>query len=259
MQSFGHDLRIGLSRTNLWLALASDEFRSRYHRTLMGPIWITATFLVFISVKIFIFSEMARTDLNYYIAHLVLGFAIWNYFTSEINNGATAFLTSRNWILGIKVPYSLFIFQSTASSLINFFFSMIAALLLTQIYYGLTLYGLFHASIGLAFVMFSFFWVKFAIAILCVFFRDLVHLISTTMRVGFFLTPIIWVESTLGPKSKFLMYNPFYHYMNLLRSPMRDGEIVLFSWYVVGGLTVIAILTTVILYQFMARKIPSHI
>lgn len=258
---FFNDLASGVSRWYLCLNLSIDFFRNNYHRTVFGPIWIVVTFCAFISVKIFIFQDLANANFEYYVAHLTLGYAVWSYLSNAINSGSSAFVSSKNWILGIKLPFSIFILQSSVVCLFNFVFTAAAAMIITAIYCPdqLSIMNLWNACLGIAFLAFSLFWVKFSLAIVCVFFRDAIQLTGTIMRVAFFLTPVIWIASNLGAKSKFLLFNPFHHYINLVRAPLIDGGVVWLSWFIVGGLTTAAILSTVFLYTFFSSRIPTHV
>lgn len=253
------DILTGLKRWHLWLALAVDDFRSRFHRTILGPVWITLTFVAFVAVKIFIFSAMGVSDFNYYVAHLTLGFAIWNYISGSLNTGSIALVSSRNWILGIRTPYSIFQYQAITSNMMSFVFSAIAALIFSTIYFEYSLISLIYSFFGLIFITFTLFWVQFSLSLLCVLFRDLVQVVSTVLRVSFFLTPIIWIPSDIGVKAEFLVYNPFAYLLSAVRDPIMKGEVSLMTWYVLGIITILSMISTLVLYGLIAKRVPSYV
>lgn len=251
------DLASGLLRWRLWSMLAWEAFRNRYHRTIIGPVWVTISFLAFVSVKIFIFGAILRIDGNYYAVHLTLGFMVWNYMSTVVNGGTQAFVGSRNWILGIRAPLTVFVMQNNYGALLNFIFVSLAG-------YGIAMWlepfewQQFLVSLGgMALVIFALFWAQLALAIVAVFFRDVIQLVATVMRITFFLTPILWLPDSLGSRAIFVDYNPFTHLIAIVRAPILDGGADPLNYYVVAGLTGAAIIFSVVLLALTRRRIPS--
>lgn len=253
------DVAWGLSRWRLWSLLAWEDFRGRYHRTLLGPIWLTLSFLAFIWVKFFVFERLSGGDPDYFVGHLTLGFMVWTFLANAVNGGASAFVGSRNWILGVKAPYSIFVMQSAVSGLINLFFVALAAMALTALYLPIDPATLPVALGGLALVVFSLFWVQLLLAVLSVFVRDMVQLVSTAMRIAFFLTPIIFLPTALGKRASVVEYNPFTHYIAVVRAPILDGQATLTNYAVVGIITLVTILLSLIALSWAEKRIAQRV
>ncbi len=222
--------------------LAWEGFKARYYRTLFGPIWITASFAAFIAVKIFIFGELSGGDPNYFVGHVAIGYMVWTYIANSIVGGATAFISARNWILGVRAPYSLFIYETVLGALFNLVFVGLASFVVTMIYKPFGYIDSLWALAGLAVLIFSLFWVQLLTAVITVFSRDFAQLVQTVMRISFFLTPIIWIPAALGSRAIVAEFNPFTHYVALVRQPLLDQTLPITSYLVVGTITFLAMI-----------------
>jgi ABC-2 type transport system permease protein len=75
----------------------------------------------------------------------------------------------------------------------------------------------------------------------------------------FFMTPIIWNETTLrqqgaGSYAKIVELNPLLHYLDIVRAPLLGADQELRHWVVVLALTVIGwILAAFAMRQYRAR------
>jgi ABC-type polysaccharide/polyol phosphate export permease len=253
------DLRAGLFHWRLWTMIAIDDWRVRFHRTLLGPLWIIIAFLLFIGVKILIFSNMSGTNAKYFSAYLTLGFMIWMFINQSMQEGSSAFLRARNWILGIHAPFSNFLFSTVLICIVNAAFTALPALIISYIVHPFTLMDALQAFGAFIFVAFSMFWVQLFLATASVFFRDLVQLVSTVMRVMFFLTPILWLPSQLGSVASVVKYNPFTYYLNIIRDYLLEGHTSALNWMVVGAITCVSMVLSLILFAAAHKRIPSYI
>lgn len=253
------DLFSGLSRWRLWSMLASDDWRNRYHRTLLGPVWILLSFGLFIAVKIVVFQNMSTADARYYSAYLTVGFLAWMFIQQSLNEGAMAFVRNKNWILGVRAPYSIHIFALSWTQLLNLLFNFSATLLIVHFAYELHPQNILPAMAGLFLLLIVFFWVQFILAILGVFFRDLIQFVQTFTRMMLFLTPIFWMPEQFPEPPVFYTYNPFTYCLNLIRDLLFTGMAQPINLIVVSGIGVVAMISTLLLLQLTSRRIPAHI
>ena len=80
------------------------------------------------------------------------------------------------------------------------------------------------------------------------------------MRVAFLATPIIWMPGMGGGRSKvmgaFLDFNPFYHFLELIRAPLLGNPIAPLSWIVVITITITGFTLAYYFYNRFAKNIP---
>jgi len=254
-----HDLWDGLRQWRLFTTMAAEDLRVRYHRTLLGPVWIVTSFVLFIAVKIFIFSALSEASWQYFAAYLTLGYLVWVFLSSAFVDGTNCFVLSRSWILGTRCNYSVFVFQTLIRSLYVTSITAISALAIAYYLYPFPMISLVYAFGGMLCVIFLTFWVQLFLATMSVFARDLIPLVQTFMRIMFFLTPIIWVPSSLGTRSYIADLNPFTHILAVVRNPLLSEPISPTNWLVVGGLTLLAMFLAILAFAWGRRRIPSYI
>jgi ABC-type polysaccharide/polyol phosphate export permease len=89
---------------------------------------------------------------------------------------------------------------------------------------------------------------------LCARFRDIPQIVTSLTQVAMFLTPVFWKAEMLGNNLWAAEWNPFYHFLEVVRSPLVAAPAYGFSWTVVLGITVIGYAATFVLFaRFRAR------
>jgi len=253
------DLFTSLGKWRLWTMLAADEWRIRYHRTLLGPVWIILSFAAFILVKLVVFTNLSAADPAYFSAYLTLGFLVWLFVQQCLNEGSMALIRNRNWVLGVKAPITIHFFSQWAQQLLNLGFNSLAGLALVYWVYPFDLSNLPLIGLGLFAVAISVFWIQLFLGVLSVFIRDLAQLTQTFTRMMLFLTPIFWMPDQFPEPPIFYTYNPFTYYLNLVRDLAFTGTTSMLNIAVVSGVTIAMMVVSIVLLQITARRIPSHI
>lgn len=253
------DILVGLRRWRLWSMLALDEWRLRTYKTLLGPIWLSISFVVFIGVKLLIFPNLTDVDTGYFSAHLVLGFMAWQFLTELLAGGSATFTRARNWILGIKAPYSVFVYSALLQSLMTLMFAAVPAYVIAYMMYPFSWQQFALSILGMAYVVLGAFWIFFLLATLSVFVRDVIQLTQTVMRVFFFLTPILWIPPQSGSLSNLVVYNPFVYYLNMVRLPILEGGYDQRSIIIVGAITLAMMASTCVCFSLARRRITAFL
>jgi ABC-type polysaccharide/polyol phosphate export permease len=73
------------------------------------------------------------------------------------------------------------------------------------------------------------------------------------------VTPIIWHPSLLAGRQRIINFNPFYHFIELLRAPMLDTIPAAITWAAVLGITAVGWLVTVLVFWRYRRRIAYWI
>ncbi len=113
---------------------------------------------------------------------------------------------------------------------------------------------------ALALIVLNCVWVALCFGILATRYRDISPLLVSLVQLLFFMTPIIWNESTLQQQgaaqyAKVVELNPLLHYLDIVRAPpLLGADQELRHWVVVIVLTVIGwILAAFAMRQYRAR------
>lgn len=229
-------------RWRLWTTFAWEDVRTTYRRSVIGVLWVSLSFIIFVAVKVLIFGAILNSDSlyagNYFGAYLMLGFFVWQFMGQIMSSGPGVFSSAEAWIRNDPIELPVFVFQAVTRSLFDLALTGLVVVL-GLFYFG---YG-FHAhsllSIpALILLILNAGWVSLFLGVVCARFRDIAHLLQALMRVFFFLTPIFWMPNQLGEHiSSFLWWNPFAQFIWILRSPILDQDPVIASWIYVGIVT----------------------
>ncbi len=252
-----NDLVGGLGRWRLWTALAWEDLKATYRRSVIGVLWISLSFAVFVAVKVLIFGSFVQgREIEYFGAYLMLGFFCWVFFTQIVTGAPSVFVTAESWIRNDPIELSVFAYQGVVRSMFDLAFTGITAAGF-YLYFG---QGADWTALlvipALALYILNAIWVMLLLGIICARFRDLTHLINTIMRVMLFLTPILWLPEQLGEQiMQYLWWNPFAHFIWILRTPLLDGMLATESWIFVGVITVLGWSSAFIVFALFRRRV----
>lgn len=247
-----------ISHPYTWVAFAWEELRDRYKRTMLGLIWIPLAFILFVGVKVLIFSKLNNTGLDVFTVHVVVGYWVWQTLNSLITDSCVVFVRSSGYIKSSPLPYSTYILQGVFRNSIPFFYNFLIVV-------GLCWFATGTLSVEFLYVIPAFLiyalngiWLSLLLGVLAARFRDVLHLIQTMMRVLFFMTPIIWMPEQLGKTGALIaLYNPFAHFIEIIRSPVAGNGFPLTSWMIVIGITVVGWIIGTLVYA-KARPVIVH-
>ena len=249
------DLRDGFKKHEVWSTLAFEDIRSRYMRSYAGIGWIFLSFAFFVLVKIIIFGR--GKDPSFFGPYVVIGFFVYMFMATIIQEGCATFISARGWIKGAKIPLSVFALKSVARNCIltaiNFGVVILAILYFKP---DLTWFALWSIPLfGL--MILNAVWVSLMFATIGARFRDFVHAANTVMRVMLFLTPIFWIPENMGATwDNLLKYNPMSHFLILIRDPVLYNRFPMDSFIIVMSITVIGFISSAFVFTYGRPRIP---
>lgn len=250
------EIFVASKRLPLWLHLAITDLQQTYKRSYVGLAWITFAFALFIGVKVVIFGSFAPGEPGKFAVWLTIGFWVYTFVQFNILDGCNVFMSARAWILGTNLPLVGFVFQSIIRVLIKFILhSSIVIMVLLYVSWDLQPVA-WWAILGFLVLMINAIWAQIFLGILCTRFRDIAHFIQSIMQVMFFITPIIYLPSQLGKNAWILQWNPFTHYLAIVRDPIVMYTIPVKSWIIVGFITVVGCISSLILLQLFRKRVP---
>ena len=109
---------------------------------------------------------------------------------------------------------------------------------------------------GLVLIALNAIWVGLLFGMVGARFRDVPQIVTSLMRVAFFLTPVIWKPEMLGARVGLVDLNPFYHFIELLRAPLQGQVPAALTWAVVVGVTIAGWLVTYLFFRRFRHRIP---
>lgn len=238
-----------------WLMLAWHDWRRRYRRSALGAAWLFVSFALFVGVKIAIFGAMSTESMAFFAVWLGSGFLVWTYVQANLVEGCNVFISAARWIKGADLPYAIYVMQSVTRSVIQFALSGLVIVIILFMFPPPNLMVALTSILSLPVLVANAVWSQLFLGVICSRHRDLIHLTQTAVRLLFFLTPILWVPSSFGRFGELAVYNPFTHYIAIFRDPLVYGTIPWMSWGIVGAMTIVGVLLSILVFRLNKNKI----
>ncbi len=210
-------------RDLLWLVTLS-QIKTRYRRSVLGILWTLIGPLLTMTVLTIAFSQLFRFRVPGYPVYVLSGLLLWNFFTQSTITGMGTLARGNDVLKRVYVPTAVFPTAAVGTGIVNLGLSM-APLLLIKIVTGhpFSWALLFLPVAVLVTAMFSL-GVALLLSTIAAFFNDVVDMYDVAVRAWYFLTPIMYPESIIPDRWRWVVdLNPMYHNMLLWRQPIYDG------------------------------------
>ena len=239
----------------VWGVLGWDDIRQRYRRSVLGPFWITLSMGVFILLLSVIYSRLFHVDLETYMPYLSAGLILWGFISAATAESCQAFHEGNAIIKQIKLPYSVYILRVVWRNFIVFLHTIVIFIPVALVFKVTPSWVTLYVLPGLFLVWVNQIWVAMVLAILSTRYRDLLPIVTTTIQIAMFATPIMWPVSTLNGDTLIADINPIYHVIELVRAPMIGTAPAPLSWLVAGGMAIVGCTAATALLVRTARRI----
>jgi len=207
----------------IWQALALQDIRMRYRRSVLGPLWVTITMAITIASMGLIYADLFHIDMRHYLPYLTAGMICWLFISTLITELSEAFTANEGLIQQIKLPFYLYIHRVAYRNLLVLAHNMVVWLaVIVALHSTVVSYWYFLLFIpSLVIVYINAMTIGLILAMVSARFRDISHMIKIVLQVLFFITPIMWQADRLSPKLQIIcLVNPLYAYIELLRAPL---------------------------------------
>ncbi|MEK5399583.1 ABC transporter permease [Paenibacillus sp. FSL K6-2859] len=204
--------------------MSKSDFKSRFSGSYFGVVWAVIQPLMTILIFWFVFQVGFRAQpiSNVpFILWLVAAMIPWNFFADAIINSTGAF-TSYSFVVK-KMVFKIGLLplvKVTASFFLNIAFNILLIIIYTAYghFPGVHLISILYFNVCL----FAFVTVlAYLISTLNVFFRDTTQIVGILLQFGIWLTPIMWEESVIPEKFRWLIkLNPIYYIINGYREAL---------------------------------------
>lgn len=251
-----HDVFSGLLLYHIWFFLAWQDIKQRYRRSAIGPFWITISTGILVLAMGPLYGSLLKQDIGPYLQHLAISMIIWSFISGFINESCTAFISAEGYIKEIKQPLTVHLLRTLARNLLYLIHNLAIILIVLLFYPPDNPIMLLLVPLGFFLVFGNLYWMGLLLAVLCARFRDIPQVVTNLMQMMFFISPIIWKVDMLGRNRLAADANPFYHLLELIRTPLLGGQVSALSWIVSSTLLVGGGLMTLLLFSRFRSRIP---
>lgn len=214
------------------------DYKTKYSRQYLGPIWIILVPLLSVFVLWLVFGLGIRglrepVQGIPFLMHLMTGFFSFGYITSNITAGASAILDKQNLMTKMKFPASVLISIKLLGNTMN-------VTIITSIVFIASIWNGYTdpiTYIGYLYFLFATICFTFALSLILsaavVIVRDIKNILSAFIRLAFFMSPVIWSLEGANPLMQVItQYNPFAYLLMTYRYSFVYEDL-----YIYGGAT----------------------
>ena len=184
----------------LFSNLFRRDLQAKYKGSLLGVFWSLLNPLVLLGVYLLVFGVIFPSRTPHFPLYLLAGLACWIFFATSMQSAARSLIDSGELIKKVRFPRQLVAFSSVATQAVTFAV-MLGVLLVLSLLFVPEARSTVWLALPLA-VLFAGLVAGLALVAAClnVLFRDVEHVLAAALLPWFFVTPILWSESTLGDR-----------------------------------------------------------
>ncbi len=244
------DIMEGLRLFRLGVVLGWLDIRLRYRGSILGPFWLTLSTAVMVGALGFLYSALFKMQLHDYLPFLALSIVLWNFLGSLVSEGCGSFTESEGMIRSMRMPYLLYALRVAVRNVIVLAHNIIV---IAGVFVILEITPHLTALLALPGLVL---WAIDGIAVIvllgafCARFRDIPPIVASVMQLAFFLSPVIWKPELLGPRARWLPFNPFFSLFEIVRGPLL-GEVP--SAYTVVSALIYSVLLCAVSWALFVR------
>ena len=235
-----NDLTEGLRRMRLSARLARLDIRNRYRGSVLGPFWLTLSTAIMICGIGLLYSTLFRMPLREYLPYLAVSLLVWNTISQIVMDACSSLIQSEAVIRQLPLPFSTHIWRFLIRNGIVAAHSLPLIIVVFAICGVVPGPGAILALPGLALVAVNAFAVGLFLGMVCARFRDVAQIVTSSMQLIFFMSPVLWKPELLRDLQVWLPLNPFYVVMETVRGPLVDGGAGMIIWLAAAAYTVLA-------------------
>ena len=256
------DVRDGWGQRELWGHLGWQDIRQRYRRSLLGPLWITISMAVTAIALGILYAGLFGNSLEEQLPYILVGFIVWGFIAGCINEGSEVFIANVGLITHLPAPISVHVYRLIWRQVLFFVHNLAVYAVMLIIFPQPLGWASLMAIPAFVLLVLNGAWVALAAGIVSTRFRDLTPITQSIVQLMFFMTPIVWIygdllnspNPSIAERARIAEFNPFLHFLEIIRAPMLGADQHLRHWLVVLAITVAGwALTFVILRRYRAR------
>jgi len=221
--SSSENLRL-LKWRDLVINLVSKEVKIRYMGSALGFIWSLGNPLVVTLTYYVVFTYILPSSQDRFALHLVTGVVHWMLFAQIISQSGEWLINNSNLILKLRFPRILIPLSNALTVLIFWMGTMIVYVLLFNLLGGVYTMALLWYPLILASYLALIMGAGLTLSIVQITVRDAKHFADILVPLLFWLTPIVWVTSSLpAGVADIVAFNPMAPFFNSFSDILHHG------------------------------------
>jgi ABC-type polysaccharide/polyol phosphate export permease len=211
---------------NLYLIIqfALKDFKIRYSHTVLGYVWSVLNPLIFTLTYYVVFSIFIRFEVINYPGYLLLGIVLWNFFSEGTSHGATSLLARGGIVTKIPMRRQLIVYAAVLNAMISFVINLAVLALVLWATGSPVRSSILTFPVALLDVVMLTLGIALLLAPIHVRYHDVGHLWMVVLQLGFWLTPIVYVDTVVPERWRWLVdLNPMARILSHARESLIWG------------------------------------
>jgi ABC-2 type transport system permease protein len=188
---------------------------------------------------------------------------VWGFISGCILEGAGVFIANEGLIKHLPSPLSVHVYRLVWRQALLFAHNMIVYVIMLAVFPQPLTWRVVAAVPAFALLVVNGVWVALLLGIVTTRFRDLNPITQSIVQLMFFLTPIVWIyedlinseNTAIAERARLAEFNPFLHFIEIIRRPLLGQDQFLRHWVVVLVITVVGWAVT----MFVVRRYRSRV
>jgi ABC-type polysaccharide/polyol phosphate export permease len=239
-----------------WAQLGLYDIRSKYRRTFIGPLWISLSTGLSVGFLGFVYGSLFNAQWKIYLPYVTAGMISWTLISTIITEGSLALINYKHVFHSFPINPILPVVRILVKANMIFLHNIIVFFMvayLCDIEININQFLIFP---GLAIHLINGLWVGLLLSLICSRYRDVGPLINAVIGVLFLITPVLWFPEMLADSRRYIAnYNPFTHYIAIIRQPMLGNIPEAISWYFVVFFTLFGCIVTMAIYRSIRNRV----
>jgi len=252
------DNLVAIRQWRVWLHLGMADIRSKFAKSIVGPLWILLNLTLWIGGIGVIYAALFHQAIDEFLQFLTIGFVIWTYLAQTITDGGNAFVFAEGYIKQFTYPKQVYVLRVLVGANVPLFIGLCVFFVVTELLHRPIGWGMLWALPGIVLIWIASYLQATIMAYASARFRDLPHGMTALLQVLFFVTPVFFSVDLLKQRGLDFVYefNPLFYLIEVVRHPLLKAELAPSSSYAAVG---IYLLTLLILAVLVARRLDRRI
>ena len=210
--------------------MARRDFLGRYKGTVGGSLWTVINPLFTISVYTFVFAFVLKVrfgdqgGITNFAFYFIGGWIPWMAFSDSVHRSPAVIADNSNLVKRVVFPLEILPVIQVLSAFLTSLIGL-GLYLAVLVLFGMSLRTtVFLLPLVMVFQVGFTLGLSWFLASCGVFLRDVGQVVGIGIMMWFFLTPIVYPETILGPLlQEIYKFNPFFHFVRAYRGLILDG------------------------------------
>ena len=233
------DIVDGMRLWRLACTLGWLDIRLRYRGSMLGPFWLTLSTAVMVAALGSLYATLFKMDLREYLPFIALSQVLWTFIAGMVSDGCTCFTQAEGTIRAVRLPLFVHALRTLVRNLLILAHNVIVIAVVFVVLAISPGWTVVWAIPGLLVWLIAGVAVCLPLGAICARFRDIPPIVGSVMQIAFFVTPVIWMPNQLGAQEHWLLLNPFFDLMEIVREPLLGATAGSHVWAAALGITVV--------------------